>query len=166
MRISLIAVGQRMPGWVQQGFSEYSERLRSRMPLQLVEVPAVRRGSGDVARAISEEGRRLLAAVRPDHHVVVLDERGKARSSIELSQWLGRRLNEGSDLDFLVGGADGFAQEVLERANERWSLSKWNGTPRSRFPNATPNTSVGTRPAMKMPQSHALRQRGSCTLLR
>ena len=112
-----------MPGWVQQGFSEYSERLRSRMPLQLVEVPAVRRGSGDVARAIAEEGRRLLAAVRADHHVVVLDERGKSRSSIELSQWLGRRLNEGSDLDFLVGGADGFAPEVLQRADERWSLS-------------------------------------------
>ena len=123
MRISLIAVGQRMPGWVQQGFSEYSERLRSRMPLQLVEVPAVRRGSGDVARAIAEEGRRLLAAVRADHHVVVLDERGKARSSIEVSQWLGRRLNEGSDLDFLVGGADGFAPEVVQRADERWSLS-------------------------------------------
>ena len=71
-----------MPGWVQQGFSEYSERLRSRMPLQLVEVPAVRRGSGDVARAITEEGRRLLAAVRADHHgsaIPVLDEHGMLR---------------------------------------------------------------------------------------
>lgn len=123
MRVSLIAVGQRMPGWIQQGFTGYSDRLRARLPLHLVEVPAVRRGSGDVARAMGEEGRRLLAAVRPDHHVVALDERGKSRSSVELSQWLGKRLNEGRDLDFLVGGADGFAPEVLQRADERWSLS-------------------------------------------
>ena len=123
MRVSLVAVGQRMPGWVQQGFSEYAQRLRPRLPLQLVEIPAAKRGSGDVARAMEEEGRRLLAAVRGDDHVVALDERGKSRSSIELSQWLSQRLNDGRDLDFLVGGADGFAPEVLQRANERWSLS-------------------------------------------
>jgi 23S rRNA (pseudouridine1915-N3)-methyltransferase len=123
MRVSLVAVGQRMPGWVQQGFGEYAQRLQSRLPLQLVEVPAVRRGSGDVARAMEEEGRRLLAAVKPDHHVVALDERGRQRGSVEFSQWLGQRLQDGRDLSFLVGGADGFAPAVLQRANERWSLS-------------------------------------------
>jgi 23S rRNA (pseudouridine1915-N3)-methyltransferase len=122
MRVSLVAVGQRMPGWVQQGFSEYMQRLRPRLPLQLVEIPAAKRGS-DLPRAIEEEGRRLLDAVREDDYVVALDERGKARSSVEFSQWLGQRLNDGRDLDFLVGGADGFAPQVLQRANERWSLS-------------------------------------------
>jgi 23S rRNA (pseudouridine1915-N3)-methyltransferase len=122
MRVSLVAVGQRMPGWVQQGFAEYAQRLRPRLPLQLVEIPAAKRGA-DVSRAMEEEGRRLLAAVRSDDYVVALDERGKSRGSVELSQWLGQRLNDGRDLDFLVGGADGFASEVLQRANERWSLS-------------------------------------------
>ena len=115
MRLSLIAVGQRMPAWIQQGFGEYAQRLKARLPINLIEVPAVKRGSGDVVRAMEEEGRRLLAAVKPDHYVVALDERGRTRTSVELSQWLGKRLQEGRDLGFLVGGADGFAPAVLER---------------------------------------------------
>jgi 23S rRNA (pseudouridine1915-N3)-methyltransferase len=112
-----------MPAWVREGFEEYTTRLKSRLPLQLVEIPATKRGSGDIARAMAEEGRKLLAATRPDDYVVVLDERGKSRSSVELSQWLKQRLNDARDLKFLVGGADGFAPEVTQRANERWSLS-------------------------------------------
>jgi len=123
VRVTLIAVGQRMPGWITEGFEQYTRRLRGRLTINLVEIPAVRRGSGDIARAMAEEGRRQLAATRPDEHLVALDERGKSRTSLELSQWLGERMHSGRDLGFLVGGADGFAPEVLARANERWSLS-------------------------------------------
>jgi 23S rRNA (pseudouridine1915-N3)-methyltransferase len=123
MRVTLVAVGQRMPGWVTEGFTDYTRRLRARLPVELVEIPAGKRGSGDVTRAMAEEGRRLLAATRAQDHVVALDEHGKARTSLELSRWLATRLQSGNDLCFLVGGADGFAPEVLARANERWSLS-------------------------------------------
>jgi 23S rRNA (pseudouridine1915-N3)-methyltransferase len=112
-----------MPGWVTEGFEEYTRRLRARLPINLVEIAAVRRGSGDIARAMAEEGRRQLAATRPADYLVALDERGKSRSSLELAQWLAERMRIGQDLGFLVGGADGFATEVLARANERWSLS-------------------------------------------
>jgi 23S rRNA (pseudouridine1915-N3)-methyltransferase len=123
MRVSLIAVGQRMPGWVSEGFEDYVRRLRGRLPVHLIEIPATRRGSGDIDRAMALEGRRQLAATRPADHLVALDERGKARSSVELSQWLSERMRAGVDLGFLIGGADGLAPEVLARANERWSLS-------------------------------------------
>lgn len=123
MRLALIAVGQRMPGWIREGFEDYARRLRPRLPLTLVEIPAAKRGSGDLQRAVADEGRKLLASVRPDDYVIALDERGTARSSLALSRWLAVRLQEGRDLSFLVGGADGFAPEVLKRANERWSLS-------------------------------------------
>jgi 23S rRNA (pseudouridine1915-N3)-methyltransferase len=123
MRVTLIAVGQRMPGWVTEGFGEYTKRLRSRLPLELIEIPAAKRGSGDLARAVADEGKRLLAALRPQDHVVALDERGRSHTSLALSQWLAARQQAGQDLCFLVGGADGYAPEVLARANERWSLS-------------------------------------------
>jgi 23S rRNA (pseudouridine1915-N3)-methyltransferase len=112
-----------MPGWVSEGFGEYARRLKSRLPLNLVEIPAVHRGSGDLARAMAEEGRRQLAATRAGDYLVALDERGRTRTSIALSQWISERMREGQDLGFLIGGADGFAPEVLARANERWSLS-------------------------------------------
>ena len=112
-----------MPGWITEGFQEYTRRLQARLPVQLVEIPAARRGSGDVPRAMADEGRRLLAAVKPRDHVVALDERGRARTSIELARWLAERQQAGNDLSFIIGGADGLAPEVLQRAQERWSLS-------------------------------------------
>lgn len=73
---------------------------------------------------MAEEGRRLLAAVRPGDWLVTLDERGRERTSVELSRWLGARIQDGRDLVLAIGGPDGFAEEVRARANESWSLSR------------------------------------------
>lgn len=119
MRAFLIAVGERMPAWVQQGFAEYAKRLSRELPLELIEVAAKSR---DPARAMTEEGAALLAAIPKGAHVVALDGRGKAWSSEELAQQLARWRMQGKDLAFLIGGADGFASTVLDRADQKWSL--------------------------------------------
>lgn len=119
MRACLIAVGERMPAWVQQGFAEYAKRLSRELPLELIEVAAKSR---DPARAMSEEGAALLAAIPKGAHVVALDGRGKAWSSEELAQQLARWRMQGKDLAFLIGGADGLASTVLDRADQKWSL--------------------------------------------
>jgi 23S rRNA (pseudouridine1915-N3)-methyltransferase len=123
MRIALIAVGQRMPAWIREGFDDYAKRLRTRLPITLVEIAPGKRSSGDVSRAMAEEAKRQLTGVREDDYVVVLDERGKSRTTQELSRWLAKRLEQGQNLAFLVGGPDGIAAPVQARANERWSLS-------------------------------------------
>jgi len=119
VRAFLIAVGERMPAWVQQGFAEYAKRLSRELPLELIEVAAKSR---DPARAMSEEGAALLAAIPKGAHVVALDGRGRAWSSEELAQQLARWRMQGKDLAFLIGGADGFASTVLDRADQKWSL--------------------------------------------
>jgi 23S rRNA (pseudouridine1915-N3)-methyltransferase len=119
VRAFLIAVGERMPGWVQSGYAEYAKRLSRELPLELVEVAAKSR---DPARAMTEEGAALLAAIPKGAHVVALDGRGKAWSSEELAQQLARWRMQGKDLAFLIGGADGFASTVLDRADQKWSL--------------------------------------------
>lgn len=125
MRIRLIAIGTRMPEWVQAGFTDYTRRLKGALRFELLELPAGRRsGAADPARAIADEGQRMLAALSADERVVALDERGAQRTTRELAQWLGGCMQDGQDVALLVGGPDGFAPAVLARARERWSLSQ------------------------------------------
>ena len=123
MRARLIAVGERMPGWVAEGFAEYAKRLSRELPLELVEIKPGARGKGrDDARAIADEGTALLAALPRDAHVVALDGRGNAWSSEQLAQQLSQWRMTGRDLAFLIGGPDGHSHDVLQRADQRWSL--------------------------------------------
>jgi 23S rRNA (pseudouridine1915-N3)-methyltransferase len=123
MKARLVAVGERAPGWVAEGFAEYRKRLSHWLPLDLVEVEPGLRGKGrDAARAMSDEGARVLAAVPKGALIVALDGRGRAWSSEELAQRLQHWRNGGRDLALLVGGPEGHAAEVLDAAGERWSL--------------------------------------------
>ena len=123
MKARLVAVGERAPGWVAQGFAEYQKRLSHWLPLELVEVePGVRGKGRDTARAMSDEGARVLAALPKNAHVVALDGRGKMHSSEQLAQRLERWRGQGRDLAFLIGGPEGHAAEVIARADEHWSL--------------------------------------------
>jgi 23S rRNA (pseudouridine1915-N3)-methyltransferase len=125
MRVALVAVGTRMPSWVREGYEDYSRRLNARLPVTLVELaPGKRTPGGDDSRAIADEGKRLLAALKPDDYVVALDERGKQRTTLELAAWLKERQRDGRSVSFLIGGPDGYAPEVIGRARETWSLSR------------------------------------------
>ena len=71
------------------------------------------------------EGKQLLAALESSDHVVLLDEHGTERTSMDFSGWLQRRMASGSKrVVFVVGGPYGFSPEVYDRANEKISLSK------------------------------------------
>lgn len=77
------------------------------------------------AQQKAAEGKMLLAALETSDHVVLLDEHGSERTSVEYSEWLQRRMSSGCKrLVFVVGGPYGFSKEVYDRANEKISLSK------------------------------------------
>lgn len=121
----VVAVGTRMPAWVRSACDDYLTRLRSALPLALTEVePAARHPGAAVEAAVATEGHRLLRSLRGTGHVVALDERGTQLSTSELAGWLGTRMQEGRDLDFVIGGADGLAPEVLARSNFTLALSR------------------------------------------
>jgi 23S rRNA (pseudouridine1915-N3)-methyltransferase len=125
MRVRLIAVGTRPPGWVRDACEDYITRLGSRLPLSITEVAAGPRSASEPpARAIAREGERVLAALKRGDYLIALDERGTELSTRELAAWLKTRMQEGEDLAFVIGGPDGLAPEVLARSQLRWSLSR------------------------------------------
>jgi 23S rRNA (pseudouridine1915-N3)-methyltransferase len=124
-RVRIIAVGSRMPKWVREPFDDYITRLNPGLKVTLTEIePGPRTAGRPPAKAIETEGQRILASVRTNEYVVALDEHGKEMTTRELASWLAVRLQDGSDLAFLIGGPDGYAAEVLQRSDFKWSLSR------------------------------------------
>ena len=125
MLIHLIAVGERMPAWVTEGFDEYASRLPRECKLVLNQIAAGRRTKGaDIARLVRAEGEKLLAAAPRHCRVVALDRQGRELNTEELALELKTQMANGQDLALLIGGPEGLAAECLARVEARWSLSR------------------------------------------
>ena len=124
MHIRLLAVGERLAPWVNQGYQEYARRLPAECSLQLIEIPALRRGKGaDLKRVMEQEGQRMLRAVPPRSALWALDQHGKQWTTLQLARQLEGWMRDGDDLTLLVGGPEGLAPECRKRARGLWSLS-------------------------------------------
>lgn len=125
MQIHLISVGNRMPGWVQQGYDEYAKRLPRECELILKEIaPGKRTKNSDIDRIVKDEGERMITAIPQGSHVVTLDIPGKPWSTPELADAMRRWLESGQHVSLLVGGPEGLADSAKQLARESWSLSK------------------------------------------
>lgn len=125
MRIHLIAVGTRMPAWVNSGYAEYAKRLPPSCALRLIEIPAEKATKQTLAeRRVAAEGERQLAAIPVGSRVIVLDEQGREWDTKQLAERLAQWQQDGRDLALLVGGADGLAKACRQRAEENWALSR------------------------------------------
>ena len=124
MHIRLLAVGERQPGWVDAGFREYVERFPRQWKFRLDIIASAHRGRGASAdEAMAVESDKILAKLTPAEYVVVLDERGRQFSSLELAEKIDKWQSIGHDLAFVIGGPDGLSERCLRRGNLRWSLS-------------------------------------------
>jgi 23S rRNA (pseudouridine1915-N3)-methyltransferase len=124
MRIRIIAVGTRMPDWVEAGYAEYAKRMPRDCTVELVELPLAQRGKNiDIARAMEKEGEEMLAAIGKGEQVIALDVKGKAWSTEHLAEQMAQWRMSGSNYCLLIGGPDGLAPQCLALAQTRWSLS-------------------------------------------
>lgn len=108
MQLVIVAVGHKMPGWIEKGFEEYTKRMPADCRIVLKEIkPVERSGSKTAETVMALERTRIEAALPKGAFVVALDERGKDLSTMQLSQHLTKWQHEGRDIALVIGGADG-----------------------------------------------------------
>lgn len=125
MKCHLIAIGQRMPPWVDQAVAEYKKRLAGLVTIQIIDIPAIRRGkNSDLKRIQQQEGQMLLEAV-PRHTLpIALDAAGRQYDTLEFSNLVQGWIDASQDVAFLVGGPEGLAPSVLAGCRMKLSLSR------------------------------------------
>ena len=125
MRVTVLAIGHRMPAWIQEGWNEYVRRMPPEIRIELAELKPEDRSAGrPVERAKQVEGERVLATLPADATLLALDERGKAVSTQGLAVMLSEWMRDGSHPVFAIGGADGHTDAVRGRARKLVSFGR------------------------------------------
>lgn len=126
MRFLVLCIGKPRHVSLASAIGDYEQRARRYWPLEVRELRAESgRGlSPDDVRA--KESARLLASVSPGAMLVACDARGQEMSSKEFAAWLQReRARAARDVTFIIGGAHGLADDVIERADARFAFARW-----------------------------------------
>lgn len=124
MNITVLAVGNKMPRWVDEAVQEYAKRFGRDVQYTLKEIKPEKRGAGvNAAQGMAAEEKRILEALPDNAFLVVLDERGKAPTSVELAQYMQRWQQDGEHVCFVIGGADGMTDVLKQKARLMLRLS-------------------------------------------
>ena len=126
VKFVIVAVGHKLPDWINAGFNEYAQRMPRAARIELLEIkPAARAGSGkkSIQEWLSAEHGRVRAALPARAFVTVLDERGESCTTAGLARRIERWRERGDDVAFVIGGADGTAAALKNEADLLLSLS-------------------------------------------
>lgn len=124
MKLLVLAVGNRMPDWVETAWTDYARRMPADHAVELREIKPEPRTSGKTpAQMMQAEAVRLRAALPSGATIVALDERGRDLSTAVLAQKLDAWRQDARDVAFLVGGPDGLDDSLKAQAHERIRLS-------------------------------------------
>jgi 23S rRNA (pseudouridine1915-N3)-methyltransferase len=126
MKFRIVAVGHKMPAWINIGFNEYAQRMPREARVELIEVkPAARAGSGEKSTQqwLALEAGRIRAAMPARACIVVLDESGTSMATADLARRIERWRRDAVDVAFVIGGADGTAGALKKEAAMLLALS-------------------------------------------
>ena len=116
MKILFITIGKQNDSSLSEAIIDYTKRINNYFKTEWRVIP-----SSD----IKKEGKNILKIIESDDYLIVLDERGKELNTIELADFIEKRMIAGDKrIVFVIGGAYGVDEQVMQRANFKWSLSE------------------------------------------
>ena len=125
MKLQFWSVGKTHETYVKEGVEIFTKRISHYYPVEWHIIPVPKNtamlSETDLKK---KEGDSILNFLQKDDYLVLLDERGQQIKSEELAKFVEARANESTKkMIFLIGGAFGASDEVMKRANYKWSLS-------------------------------------------
>lgn len=126
MKLLFWSVGKPHDPSLKNSIDDFTSRISRYYPVQWNIIPPLKNAAAlSVEETKKKEGLHILNLLSKDDYLVLLDERGKELSSPQLAAFIQQRANESTrQLVFLIGGAFGVDQAIMDRANFSWSLSK------------------------------------------
>jgi 23S rRNA (pseudouridine1915-N3)-methyltransferase len=124
MKLVILAVGERLPGWAEEACADYLKRMSREPRVELLTVKPEKRAGQSAETIKAAEAARLRERLPDGARLVCLDEHGAQLTTKELAGWLERWRMDGRDTWLLIGGADGLAPELLARAEQKLALSR------------------------------------------
>ena len=124
MKLLILAVGNKMPAWITTGFNEYAKRMPREAKIELVEIRPEPRSTGKTtAQIMDAEAQRIGTALPAAARCIALDEHGATPTTKQLAQQMREWMQAGSDIAFVIGGADGLHDSIKQRAQQLMALS-------------------------------------------
>ena len=126
MKIQFWTIGKAHETYVKEGIELFTKRIASYYPTEWNIIPSPKNAASlSESDLKKKEGETVLQALQKDDYLVLLEETGKQLSSEGLAVFIQSRADNGSkNLVFLIGGAYGVSEAIMQRANYSWSLSQ------------------------------------------
>lgn len=125
MKLQFYTIGKPHESFVKEGIELFTKRISHYYPVQWTIIPMPKNaGSLSEADLKQKEGDAILNLIKKEDYLLLLDEKGKLFKSETLATFIEQRANEAEkNIIFLIGGAYGVSNAVMQRANYTWSLS-------------------------------------------
>lgn len=124
MKIHILAVGDKLPGWAETAVAEYVKRMPREAKVEILPIRPEKRSGQSAERIKSLEALRIQEKLPQGAYLVALDEHGTQISTRELASSMQTWLASGRDIAMVIGGADGIDPQLLARADTRFALSR------------------------------------------